>query len=147
MCGLLRAFGAEGLVVGGPRASLDILTPHDPDAEQIWQDDAVVLGHRRLAIIDVDQRSVQPMVSAGGRYVIAYNSEVYNYATIRRQLAAEGVRFRTGSDTRLAAQHRGRVVAQPQYPQPQGNRPPPRPARGAVFRGGLDGADLGRSRR
>jgi len=113
MCGLIGAFGAEGLAPGGLRASLDILAPRGPDAEQVWQDDAVMLGHRRLAIIDLDQRSAQPMVSACGRYVIAYNGEVYNYATIRDQLAAEGVRFRTGSDTEVILEgyiHRGAAL-------------------------------------
>jgi asparagine synthase (glutamine-hydrolysing) len=41
------------------------------------------------------------MVSACGRYVIDYNGEVFDYANTRDQLAAEGVRFRTGPDTEL----------------------------------------------
>lgn len=101
MCGLIGAFGAEGLVPGGLRASLDILTPRGPDAEQVWQDDAVVLGHRRLAIIDLDQRSAKPVILAFGRYFIAYIGEVLNNATIRDRPAAEGVRVRTASDTEV----------------------------------------------
>ena len=59
------------------------------------------LGHRRLAILDLDERANQPMRSACGRYVIVFNGEIYNYRELRGELAAKGVAFRTSSDTEV----------------------------------------------
>lgn len=64
----------------------------------------VAMGHRRLAIVDRSPSGHQPMVSADGRYVIAYNGEVYNFAALRRALQAEGCEFRTPSDTEVVLQ-------------------------------------------
>jgi asparagine synthase (glutamine-hydrolysing) len=54
-----------------------------------------------LAILDLDDRSSQPMVSACGRYVIAYNGEIYNFRDLRRQREEAGDSFRTTSDTEV----------------------------------------------
>ena len=72
-----------------------------PDAEGIWASNGVVLGHRRLAILDLDARANQPMVSADGRYAIVFNGEIYNFRELRRELEADSVAFRTTSDTEV----------------------------------------------
>ena len=72
-----------------------------PDAEGEWAGEGVVLGHRRLAIIDLDARATQPMESADGRYLIVFNGEIYNFRDLRRELEADGVAFRTTSDTEV----------------------------------------------
>ncbi len=72
-----------------------------PDAESIWQGEGITLGHRRLAIVDLDARSTQPMVSASNRYVIVFNGEIYNFRELRRDLVAAGVNFHTTSDTEV----------------------------------------------
>ncbi len=82
-----------------------------PDGYGVWQsrDEAVMLGHRRLAIIDTDARSNQPMVF-DDRYVIVFNGEIYNYIEIREELVKAGVQFRTSSDTEVLLQlmiHKG----------------------------------------
>jgi asparagine synthase (glutamine-hydrolysing) len=60
-----------------------------------------VLGHRRLAIIDLDPRSDQPMQSADGQSSIVFNGEIYNFRELRRKLEAEGVALRTRGDTEV----------------------------------------------
>jgi asparagine synthase (glutamine-hydrolysing) len=72
-----------------------------PEREGVWHDDRVSLGHRRLAILDLDARANQPMVSNCGRYVIVFNGEIYNYRDLRRGLEARGAVFRTTSDTEV----------------------------------------------
>jgi asparagine synthase (glutamine-hydrolysing) len=62
---------------------------------------ALLLGQTRLSIIDLSAAGHQPMFSPDGRFTLAYNGEVYNYLEIRRELAEQGVFFRTGSDTEV----------------------------------------------
>ena len=61
----------------------------------------VVLGQRRLAIIDLSPGGAQPMHSADGRYVITFNGEIYNYRAIREELAAAGRPMHSDSDTEV----------------------------------------------
>lgn len=72
-----------------------------PDDKGFWCDPerGVYLAHRRLSIIDLSEYGAQPMISAGGRYVISYNGEIYNFRELRQQLELAGVRFRGESDT------------------------------------------------
>ena len=72
-----------------------------PDAQGEWASEGVILGHRRLAIVDLDARANQPMQSADGRYHIVFNGEIYNFRELRRDLEADGVGFRTTSDTEI----------------------------------------------
>lgn len=69
----------------------DRMTHRGPDAGGTWVSDAqnVVLGHRRLSILDLSPGGAQPMVSHSGRYVIAYNGEIYNYKEIEARLRRE----------------------------------------------------------
>ena len=76
-----------------------------PDDSGVWEDAAsgIVLGHRRLSIIDLSAAGHQPMPSESGRYVIAYNGEIYNYRDIRAEIEmVSGVRqWRGHSDTEV----------------------------------------------
>lgn len=76
-----------------------------PDASGVWrsEDGTVVLGHRRLSIVDLTPSGAQPMESHNGRYVITYNGEIYNYRFIRSKLLEEHkvTAFRGTSDTEV----------------------------------------------
>jgi asparagine synthase (glutamine-hydrolysing) len=74
-----------------------------PDGQGIWfsQDRKIGLAHRRLSIIDLSAAAAQPMMLDGGRLVISYNGEIYNFMALRRELEARGRVFRSRSDTEV----------------------------------------------
>ena len=76
-----------------------------PDGEGIWasEKERVVLGHKRLSIVDLSANGAQPMESHSGRYAIAYNGEIYNYKKIAAKLIEEKkvAAFRGSSDTEV----------------------------------------------
>lgn len=74
-----------------------------PDDADTWVDieAGVCFGHRRLSILDLSQQGHQPMRSRTGRYVIVYNGELYNFATLRHALADRGHDFDGHSDTEV----------------------------------------------
>lgn len=73
-----------------------------PDGEGHRQWGRVTLGHSRLAIIDLSEHALQPLLATDGKAAIVFNGEIYNYIELRQQLQAQGWRFRTTSDTEVA---------------------------------------------
>lgn len=106
MCGIAGFLGG-GLSAERALAELAAMTAalrqRGPDDEGFWVDaeSAVALGHRRLAVIDLSPLGAQPMRSASGRFSITFNGEIYNFRTLRAELAGRGVRFRSASDTEV----------------------------------------------
>lgn len=103
MCGLFASLGYEP----DPRR-IDIVSHRGPDGRG-WRifntaQGPLALGHRRLSIIDLEERSLQPMASPDERYWMVYNGEVYNYREIRTELERRGVAFRTESDSEVLLQ-------------------------------------------
>src|SRR5262249_6821392 len=110
MCGLagyLTLKPPEAVVMRAVvRQMASRLAHRGPDGHGEWvdADSGVALGHRRLAIIDVSPQGHQPMVSHSGRFVMAYNGEIYNYRELRQELeVADAVHaWRGHSDTEVA---------------------------------------------
>lgn len=101
MCGLIAAFTDLPLPEAAIRRALHRMQRRGPDGEGLWQEESVCLGHRRLAILDLDPRAAQPMQSVCGRYVIVFNGEIYNFRELQREREAAGDVFRTSSDTEV----------------------------------------------
>lgn len=110
MCGLTGFVSRPGsdaaLMTMHARHMADQIRHRGPDDEGEWVDTAagVAIAHRRLSIIDLSPQGHQPMLSQSGRYVLAYNGEIYNHAELRAQLASADpdVRWRGHSDTETA---------------------------------------------
>jgi asparagine synthase (glutamine-hydrolysing) len=77
------------------------LAHRGPDASATLVVGASGLAHRRLSIIDLSPSGAQPMSTPDGRFAIAYNGEVYNFAALRRELEQLGERFVGTSDTEV----------------------------------------------
>ena len=74
-----------------------------PDNMGFWfsKNKKIGLGHNRLSIIDLNNRSNQPMVSEDRNYIISYNGEIYNFKKIKKSLEEKNIIFKTKSDTEV----------------------------------------------
>jgi asparagine synthase (glutamine-hydrolysing) len=77
------------------------LEKRGPDFQDIYTDEWVGLGHRRLSIIDTRAVANQPMWDESKRYCIIFNGEIFNYRELRKKLEESGIIFFTTSDTEV----------------------------------------------
>ena len=107
MCGIAGIYRPGGVnraeFENELRSMADALLHRGPDDGGIWTDAAagIGFGHRRLSIVDLSPLGRQPMRSAGGRYWITFNGEIYNYRQLKDELIAHGHVFRSTSDTEV----------------------------------------------
>ncbi|MGC9114336.1 MAG: asparagine synthetase B family protein, partial [Candidatus Micrarchaeia archaeon] len=97
MCGICGIYGAPDKVLAKKMA--DVMRHRGPDGEGFYEDGAVSLGHRRLAIIDLSARGNQPMCNEDGTVWISFNGEIYNFKELRAELERKGHEFKSASDT------------------------------------------------
>ena len=102
MCGIIGIYG-EKVEEHRFREIRDVLSHRGPDAAGTYVDSDVplIIGHRRLRIIDISENSDQPFTSEDGRYTLTYNGEIYNYREIRRELESCGEKFSTDGDVEV----------------------------------------------
>ena len=108
MCGIagihgLEAFDSAEAAKRRASAMVAAMAHRGPDAEGVWSDgERVVLGHRRLSILDTGAAANQPFFM--GDHTLVFNGEVYNYLELRRELEAAGAhRFATQGDTEVVS--------------------------------------------
>ncbi len=121
MCGIAGVVNFGTATTGANQTILsgmvDAMQSRGPDQQGLWINGSgtVGLAHCRLAIIDTEQRSRQPMTFSQAGLHIVFNGEVYNYQSLRQQLEEQGERFETYSDTevilRLFARKREAMLA------------------------------------
>ncbi len=110
MCGILAYIGSNSLKA--EHKSLTIIKHRGPDGfgMKSFKLDGFTLslGHRRLSILDLNERAAQPLNYYRTGLWITYNGEIYNYVELKKQLHSEGYKFFTTSDTEvlLAAYHK-----------------------------------------
>jgi asparagine synthase (glutamine-hydrolysing) len=106
MCGFVGFFSGQWPADGAQarlKGMTDVIANRGPDSEGHWldADSGIALGHRRLSIVDLSAAGHQPMLSGSGRYVIAFNGEIYNHVDLRVELdkGGHGTAWRGHSDT------------------------------------------------
>ena len=105
MCGINGIFSfSDDLDLSSKVEKMNSLLHHrGPDDAGVYQDGkCLAIGHRRLSIIDLSREGHQPMTSACGRYVLAFNGEIYNFRSLRQHLSYP-FRSHTDSEVILAA--------------------------------------------
>lgn len=85
MCGIAGVYNFKGTPISDKAiyAMTDAMAHRGPDASGHYCDDHVLLGHRRLSIIDLSPAGRQPFTSSNGRYKVVFNGEVYNFRSVR----------------------------------------------------------------
>jgi len=109
MCGILGALGPRDLVTEARlSAALGVMTHRGPDGQGLQDiplrgdpSRRLLLGHRRLSIIDLSENGSQPMLEPRTANWITYNGEIYNYQSIKNRLLAQGITFRSSTDTEV----------------------------------------------
>lgn len=105
MCGIAGALaGPMAVPPPGLVARMLVAQIHrGPDGGGILADGPVVLGHRRLSIVDLSAAGRQPMINEDGSVAVVVNGEIYNHVALRRELRDKGHTFRSHSDSEVVA--------------------------------------------
>ena len=74
-----------------------------PDGTGIFVATGISLGHNRLAIIDLSESGAQPMQGSGGRFVLIFNGEIYNYRELKKELVSYPFKGESDTEVVLAA--------------------------------------------
>ncbi len=103
MCGIAGIFNLKGIPVSSQEIwkMTDALAHRGPDSADIYVDQEMALGHRRLAILDVSPKGAQPMQSKNGDWVIVFNGCIYNFGILKKDLQSKGHEFVSTSDTEV----------------------------------------------
>ncbi len=105
MCGVIGVVTKEAGYAASFRNEvdrvLDLFSYRGPDAKGLWEDANVLLGHRRLSIIDLSDWGAQPLHDYDHGLHISFNGEIYNFKELKKETEARGYRFRTGADTEV----------------------------------------------
>ncbi len=99
MCGIAGAlyFNGKDVAPSLIKRMTDAIAHRGPDADALYTEGQIGLGHRRLAIIDLSEAANQPFTDNSGRYVIVFNGELYNFEDVKATLP--DYEYRTQGDT------------------------------------------------
>lgn len=103
MCGIAGIINKKSMEVNKEDIQImnTVMAHRGPDAEGIYIDGNIGLGHRRLSIVDLSASGNQPMFSHDKKYVLVFNGEIYNYIELKEQLMQQGAYFTTETDTEV----------------------------------------------
>lgn len=99
MCGIagILYFNRQEVAPSLVKAMTDAMAHRGPDADAVYAEGPIGLGHRRLSIIDLSEAANQPFTDHSGRYIMVFNGELYNFEEVKATLP--DYPYRTSSDT------------------------------------------------
>ncbi len=100
MCGIVGIVSKEDNKKKIIKKMADRIAHRGPDDEGYYTDDDIALGHRRLAIIDINT-GIQPMYNEDENLIVVFNGEIYNYIELKSELKKKKHKFKTKSDTEV----------------------------------------------
>ncbi len=102
MCGICGIIQDSSSLVEKKQLStmLNLLTERGPDSRNMFLYKNIGLGHSRLSIIDLDNRSNQPF-NGSNNNTLVFNGEIYNFLKIKKELEENDISFKTTSDTEV----------------------------------------------
>lgn len=105
MCGItgILHFNQQQAREEAIRRMTNAVAHRGPDAEGLFIENEIALGHRRLSIIDLTTAANQPFTDQSGRYVIVFNGEMYNYKAVKTQIGDYPFQTTSDTETLLAA--------------------------------------------
>ena len=107
LCGFVGKYSPSATSPSDPvlKSAMSSIAHRGPDSSgstrEITKNGSLVLGFKRLAIIDLSDSASQPFQSTDGRFTLAFNGEIYNYLELRKELITRDYKFRTNSDTEV----------------------------------------------
>jgi asparagine synthase (glutamine-hydrolysing) len=105
MCGIAGVFRPTGPIGARERSALARMLASErhrgPDGEGTFDGGVILLGHRRLAVIDLSPAAGGPIPNETEDVFLTYNGEVYNFRELRGELVALGHRFRSATDSEV----------------------------------------------
>ena len=103
MCGICGELNFKGQMpdLSVQRRMLDRLERRGPDHEGTYSDGPLVMGHRRLSILDLSERGNQPMLDPELGLAVVFNGTIYNFPELRRELEQQSYRFFSSGDTEV----------------------------------------------
>lgn len=106
MCGINGIIAHHTINVAAANKMNQALAHRGPDGQRTWTsaNHHIVLGHARLAILDLNQQSDQPMLSANHQQILTYNGEIYNFLELKQELIRLRCNFETQGDTEVILQ-------------------------------------------
>ena len=107
MCGIFGILFTDSTVIPQEdrlNQSAALISHRGPDGHGIYSAPGIGLVHTRLSLVDLQQRSDQPMWNAERSHCLVYNGEIYNYQALRKELVDRGIKLNTTSDTEVLLQ-------------------------------------------
>lgn len=101
MCGIAGVISDASVDEGRVEQLTQMLSHRGPDGDGIVSTSRGVLGHRRLAILDLTHSGAQPMWDSQKRCCITFNGEIYNWRELRAEAARRGASFQSDTDTEV----------------------------------------------
>ena len=101
MCGISGIISSSSLLEKKIKIMINTLRHRGPDFKSVYIHNNLALGNNRLSIVDLSEKSNQPMLDENKKYAITFNGEIYNFRSLKKKLLNDGISFFSNGDTEV----------------------------------------------